>query len=157
MFPAGRTKDNPYRGGSHSGSGVNMRGTEKEVKAVLRGLLNTVRAWVQQLEQITATLLPNGTDGQPIKPGVAISVAADPLIAYPALMNFGQVCEATGYHRRTIERMVSAGQFPDPVQPGGEGTAVKFRRVDVARWIGSGGKRVRQLRAKKAAKSESSE
>jgi len=73
----------------------------------------------------------------------------DPFAKYGALMTYEEVCEAVKQHRRTIERKIELGQFPQPLQPGGPGTAIHFRRVDIAAHVANGLKPIRRVRKKK--------
>ncbi|MAO03566.1 MAG: AlpA family transcriptional regulator [Citromicrobium sp.] len=49
------------------------------------------------------------------------------------LLNFKGVCDRTSLSRSTIERMVEAGEFPQPFRITPKRLA--FRAADVDRWI----------------------
>ena len=53
----------------------------------------------------------------------------------PQFVGYREVCEALGYSRRTLERMVRAGTFPKPVQlaPNRVGWDVKVVEADLER------------------------
>lgn len=74
-----------------------------------------------------------------VQPDTASPVAPeyDPLAKYGALLSYTDACEAVALHRRTIERMVSAGEFPRPISPANL-RSVRFRAVDIARWLANG-------------------
>ena len=49
------------------------------------------------------------------------------------LMRYPEVTAATGLSRKTIERRLNAGSFPQPVRLGAR--SVAFRSDEVAQWI----------------------
>ncbi|RWT31399.1 AlpA family transcriptional regulator [Enterobacter cloacae] len=51
------------------------------------------------------------------------------------LLTYEEVCSLTKLSQPTLRRYVKAGKFPQPIKPNPAGKAVRFRAVDVRRWM----------------------
>jgi prophage regulatory protein len=50
-------------------------------------------------------------------------------------LTYEEVCSLTKLSQPTLRRYVKAGKFPQPIKPNPTGKAVRFRAVDVRRWM----------------------